>query len=49
MAKEMAPEHSSIRTLLGSTDEESLGVVEQVYWGEYVLAPVNAPASDKNT
>ena len=35
MAEEMAPEHPSIRSLLGSTDDEILEIAEQVYWGQY--------------
>ena len=35
----MAPEHPSIITLLGSTDQEILDVVEQVYKGQYEVAP----------
>ena len=39
MAKVMAPEHPSIRTLLGSNDATILKVAKQVYQVEYVLAP----------
>ena len=39
MAEEMASEHPSIRTLLGSPNQEILGVAEQVYMGYYELAP----------
>ena len=35
MAEETAPEHPSVRTLLGSTDQEILDVMEQVYRGQY--------------
>ena len=35
----MAPEHSSMWTLIGATDEVILQVAEQVYWGEWTLAP----------
>ena len=31
IAKEMAPEHPSVRTLLGSTDHKILDLAEQVY------------------
>ena len=43
MAEEMAPDHPSIGTLLGSTDQEILDVAEQVYWGEYMLVPSKLP------
>ena len=33
----------TVRTLLGSTDQEVLDITEQVYWGEYVLAPSKLP------
>ena len=39
MAEEMAPEHITLRTLLESTDQEILGMAEQVHLGEYMLAP----------
>ena len=39
MAKEMAPENPSVRTVLGSTDKEIIDVVEWVYGGQYELAP----------
>ena len=42
-AKVMAPEHLSIRTLLGSTNAKILKVTEQVHWGEYMLAPSVLP------
>ena len=35
MAKEMAPEQPSVKSLLGLTDEEILEIAEQVYWGQY--------------
>ena len=35
----MAPEHPSMRTLIGATDETILQVAEQVYWEEWTLAP----------
>ena len=34
----MAPEHPSVRTLLGSTDQEILDVAEHVYQGQYKVA-----------
>ena len=33
-AEEMAPEQPSVRSLLGSTDEEILVIAEKVYWGQ---------------
>ena len=38
-AKETAPEHPSMQTLIGSTDEAILQVAEQVYQGEQTLDP----------
>ena len=43
MAEVMAIAHLFIRTLLGSTDQEILDIAEQVYWGEYTLAPSELP------
>ena len=43
MAKEIALEHLSLRTLLGSTDQEILDVTEQVYRGQYQVAPSILP------
>ena len=43
MAEVTAPEHPTIRTLLGSTDAEISRVDEKVYWGEYVIAPSVLP------
>ena len=43
MAKETVPEHPSVRTLLGPTDKEILGMAEQVYQGQYVLALSELP------
>ena len=37
--KEAAPEHPSMRALLGATDDAIIQVAEQVYWGEWTLAP----------
>ena len=37
MVKEMALEHPSVRILLGSTDQEILDAVEQVYRGQYKM------------
>ena len=42
-AKMMVPEHPSFWTLLGSTNAEVLEVTEQVYQGEYVMAPSVLP------
>ena len=39
MTEVMAPEHPSVRTLLGSTDAEILKIIEQVYQGECLVAP----------
>ena len=47
IAEEMALEHPSVGSLLGSTDQKILGVAEQVYHGEYVLPPVNSPTADR--
>ena len=38
-AREIAPEHPSVRTLPGYPNQEILGVAEQVYRGYYELAP----------
>ena len=38
-AKEMAPEHPAVWTLIGSNYEAILQVAEQVYWGEWTLVP----------
>ena len=43
MAEVMALAYPSIRTLLGSTNQEILDINEQVFWGEYVLAPNELP------
>ena len=43
MAKETAPEHLSVRTLLGSTDKEILDVAEQVYRRKYEVVPSILP------
>ena len=43
LAKEMAYAHPSVRMLLGSTDREILDLAEQVYQGEYGLAPSELP------
>ena len=40
-AKEMALEHPSMRTLIGATDDTILQVAEQVYQGEWTLAPIS--------
>ena len=37
--KEVAPEHPSVRTLIGTTDDAIIQVAEQVYQGEWTLAP----------
>ena len=37
--EEMAPEHPSMRTLIGTTNDTILQVTEQVYQGEWTLAP----------
>ena len=42
MAKEMALEHPSVWILLGSIDQEILGMAEKCM-GEYVLAPSEPP------
>ena len=39
----MAPDHSSVRTILGSTDMEILKITDQVYLGKSVVAPQCAP------
>ena len=36
---ETAPEHPSVQTLLRSWDSDLLQVMEQIYKGEYVVAP----------
>ena len=36
---ETAPEHPSVQTLIGSHDSELLQVMEQIYKGEYAVAP----------
>ena len=38
MAKEMASDHPSVKTLIGSTDLEILDVAEHVYRGQYEVA-----------
>ena len=43
MAKEMAQEHPSIRIPVGSTDQKILDVMEQVYRGQYEVAPTVLP------
>ena len=43
MAKVTSPAHPSVRTFLGSTDWETLDILEQVYQEEYVLAPSELP------
>ena len=43
MAEVTAPEHPSIRTLLGFEDATIMKVTKQVYLGEYVLAPSMLP------
>ena len=48
-AKETAPPHPSVRMLLGSTDRESLDLVEQVTGGSMHWPPVNSPASDRKS
>ena len=45
MAKEMAPEHPTVRTHLGSTNQEIFGVTEWVQ--EYVLAPSELPCQQQ--
>ena len=42
----MALAHLSIRTLLGSTDQEILDVTEQVYQGECMLVPSELPCPE---
>ena len=37
--EEVAPEHPSMRALLDATDDDIIQVVEQVYQGEWTLAP----------
>ena len=50
MPQVMTPAHPSVRILLGSMDRETLDIVEQVYWGKYVLAPMNSlPGARKST
>ena len=41
--KVTAPEHPSVRTLLGSTNADILKVTEKVYQGECVTAPIVLP------
>ena len=43
MAKEMAEEHPSVRTLLVSTDQEILDVAECVHRGQYKVSPIILP------
>ena len=38
-AKEMVPNHPSVRSLLGSMDEEILKLAEEVYWGQCGAVP----------
>ena len=44
----MALEHPSLRTLLGSTDQEILDVAEQVYKGLYEVAPSILPCRQQD-
>ena len=37
--KEAAPEHPSVKALLGATNGPIIQMAEQVYWGEWTLAP----------
>ena len=48
VAEEMAPEHPSVRTLLGSTKQEILDVVEWVHRGQYEVAPSVIPCMLQN-
>ena len=43
MAEEMAPAHPSVRTYLGSTDQEILDIVEWVYRRQYEVVPSVLP------
>ena len=43
MTKEMAPTHLSMRSLLGSTNDEILEVAEEVYHGQYGVVPSILP------
>ena len=47
MAEVMAPAHPSVRTFLGSTNQEILDLAEQVYQREYVLAPSELPSATR--
>ena len=47
MAEEMAPIHPSVRSLLGSSEEEVLKITEEVYHGEYELAPNELPGQQQ--
>ena len=44
----MAPEQPSIRTLQGSTDQDILGMAEQVCWGEHMLALSALPCQQQD-
>ena len=48
-AKVMAPEHPSIRTLLGSTEANLLKIAKQVYGGSMCLSPLCSPASSRRS
>ena len=44
---ELAPEHPSMWTLLGSPDEEILKVAEQVYRGQLAVVPSVLPTKNR--
>ena len=49
MAKEIAPVHLSVRSLLGSTNDEILEVAKDVYHGWYQVAPSVLHANTKTS
>ena len=48
-AEEAAPEHPSMRTLIGTTDDAIIQVAEQVYQGSGPWTPVCSPFSSMMT
>ena len=44
-----APKHPSVQTLLGYPDAAILKIAEQVYRGEWTLAPTILPTDDKTS
>ena len=47
MTEETAPEQPSVRSLLGSTDEEILEIAVQMYQGQYEAVPSILPCQYK--